>query len=96
MTDNNSEKFNIGREIGELKGMVVEGFRSVNVRIDELKDITINQEDKIQNNKNAINEITTEKKGRWSLVKDIGILVSIGVSGFTLIRLLRFLSNFVR
>ena len=95
MSENN-EKFNIGREIGDLKGMVIEGFRSVNIRIDELKDITINQEDKIQNNKNSINEMNTEKKGRWSLVKDVGILVSIGVSGFTLIRLLRFLSNFVK
>jgi len=80
----NGEQYNLGKEIGELKGEVRQGFKYLGEKIDEIADITKNQEIRIQKTEQwrvSHNELKKEKKSAiLYLVWFVAILG--GITGF--------------
>jgi len=80
----NGDQYNLGKEIGELKGEVRQGFKYLGEKIDGLADITKNQEERLQKTEiwqESHNEVKREKK---STVLYIVWFVAIlgGLTGF--------------
>jgi len=81
---NGDNNYNLGKEIGELKGEVRQGFKYLGEKIGEIASITTNQENRLRKTEQwqeSHNEVRKEKKSAvLYLVWFVAILG--GITGF--------------